>query len=139
MDGTSTGRVPWLRGLAVWLVFVLVESAHGVARGLWLEPRVGAETAGRIGFAVGTFISVAIPILCARWLGARTLRQCLLVGALWVAATLAFEVALGRWARGFSWERIAEEYRVDRGALMPYGLVVLGLMPWIAARVRGLR
>ncbi len=139
MHDTSSRPVPWLRAIAVWFLFIAVESAHGTARGLWLEPRVGAELAGRIGFVVGTAICVTIPILCARWLGARTTRQCLLVGALWLAATLAFEVALGRYARGFSWERIADEYRVDRGALMPYGLLVLALMPWIAARLRGLR
>lgn len=139
MDDTTNHRVPWLRAVAVWTVFILVESVHGVARGLWLEPRVGAELAGRIGFAVGTALCVVIPLLFARWLGTQTTRQCLLVGALWFCATLAFEVALGRFARGYSWGRIADEYRVDRGALMPYGLLVLALMPWIAARVRGLR
>ncbi|MCY2958913.1 MAG: hypothetical protein NTY35_02020 [Planctomycetota bacterium] len=139
MNAASHQRVPWLRALAVWGIFILVESVHGTARTLWLEPRVGIEVAGRIGFAVGTALCVVIPLLFARWLGARTTRQCLLVGALWLVATLAFEVALGRFVRGYSWGRIADEYRVDRGALMPYGLLVLALMPWIAARVRGLR
>lgn len=139
MHDASSRSVPWLRAIAVWALFIAVESAHGAARGLWLEPRVGAELANRVGFVVGTALAVAIPILCARWLGARTTRQCLRVGALWFAATLAFEVALGRHARGWSWPRIADEYRVDRGALMPYGLLVLAAMPWIAARVRGLR
>ncbi len=139
MDTASRCRVPWLRALAVWGVFIVVESVHGTARTLWLEPRVGAEVAGRIGFAVGTALCVVIPLLFARWLGARTTRQCLLVGALWLFATLAFEVALGRFVRGYSWGRIADEYRIDRGALMPYGLIVLALMPWVAARVRGVR
>jgi hypothetical protein len=47
--------------------------------------------------------------------------------------TLAF--LFGRLA---SWERLAADYNVLEGGLLPFGMVVLMLSPWIAGRVRGM-
>jgi hypothetical protein len=46
--------------------------------------------------------------------------------------TLAF--LFGRLA---SWERLAADYDVLDGGLLPFGMVVLMLSPWVAGKVRG--
>ena len=52
--------------------------------------------------------------------------------------TLAFEVLFGRFVIGASWERLAADYKVLEGGLLPFGMLVLLLSPLIAAKVRGL-
>ena len=53
-----------------------------------------------------------------------------------VRPTLAFEVAFGRLVMGLSWKRLAAEYNVLEGGLLPFGLLVLLLSPLIAGKVR---
>jgi len=50
------------------------------------------------------------------------------VGLLWLVLTLGFESVLGRLVLGYSWARIAAEYNLLKGGLMPTGLFVLTLL-----------
>ena len=63
--------------------------------------------------------------------------QLLGVGALWLVLTAAFEVSFGRFALGYSWERIRSDYDLSEGGLLPIGLVLLALSPYAAGKVRG--
>ncbi|MGL4881608.1 MAG: hypothetical protein ACRC8K_11140, partial [Waterburya sp.] len=56
---------------------------------------------------------------------------------LWLGLTVGFEIMLGRFVMGLSWERIASDYNLLQGGLMPLGLLVLTLSPLIATKVRG--
>jgi hypothetical protein len=38
---------------------------------------------------------------------------------------------------GASWERLDADYNVFDGGLLPFGMIVLMLSPWIAGKVRG--
>ena len=49
-----------------------------------------------------------------------------------------FEVLFGQFVIGASWERLAADYNVLEGGLLPFGMLVLLLSPLIAAKVRGL-
>jgi hypothetical protein len=109
---------------------------HGIIRGLVLAPRVGDVRARQIGAVVGTLLVLSIACLTIHWIGARAKATLMRIGALWLALTLCFEIALGRWT-GASWERIASDYRVDQGGLLAFGMLVLMLSPWLAYRLRG--
>jgi hypothetical protein len=37
---------------------------------------------------------------------------------------------------GASWSRLAEDYDVAHGGLLPFGLALLFLSPWLACRLR---
>jgi hypothetical protein len=50
--------------------------------------------------------------------------------------TIAFEICLGRFILGYSWEQIAADYNLLQGGLMPLGLVWLILAPLIATKIR---
>jgi hypothetical protein len=123
------------RALVVWVLIIAAESVHGVLRGLFLVPVVGDLPARQIGVLVGSAIILAIAWLVSRWLGARSLREQLAVGALWVALTVCFEFALGR-VLGFATDRIVEDYDPSRGGFMLLGLAVMLIAPALAARLR---
>jgi len=72
-----------------------------------------------------------------RWIGATRSSQLLGLGVLWPMLTLAFEILFGRFVVGASWERLLPDYNVMEGGLLPFGMIVLVLAPWIAGKVRG--
>jgi hypothetical protein len=125
----------FLRGLVVWAIITIAEVLHGTARVVWLEPLVGNFKARQIGVFSGMVIILAIAVAFIRWVQAARVLQLLQVGFLWLALTIGFEILLGRGV-GLSWERIASDYNLLQGGLMPIGLLVLTLSPLIAAKVR---
>ena len=129
-------RVPWQRALLVWMLMMLAETAHGMAREIFISPVIGDVRARQLGVLVGSLLVLGIAWLCARWLDARERRAQWIVGAFWVGLTVAFELLLGR-ALGASWERILSDYNPARGGFMIAGLAVMFLAPMLAARLRG--
>ena len=126
------------RALAVWALLMAAETVHGIARTLVLQPIVGDRRARQIAVFSGSLLILAIVTLTIRWLGVRQSRARLLaIGVLWVVLTATFEIGLGRIVAGYSWSRLASDYDLRQGGLLPFGLVVMALSPWLAARLRG--
>jgi hypothetical protein len=128
-----------LRAIAVWLVIVLAESVHGTLRALFLAPAVGDFQSRQLSVFTGSLLILLVAYLCIRWIRAVTAGSLIIVGLVWLALTLLFEVSLGRFLLGLSWERLASDYDISRGGLLPFGLLILTLSPLIAARLRGLK
>lgn len=121
----------WLRPIAVWMLLMSGEVAHGVARTLYLAPAVGDFRARQLAVVSGSLLILLIASLTIRWLQVTTTRELASIGVIWVVLTLAFEVGLGRLV-GYPWSRIASDYDLLHGGLMPIGLGVMALSPWIA-------
>jgi hypothetical protein len=119
------------------LVLICAEILHGIARGIFLVPHVGEFRSNQIGVLTGSIIILVIALLFVRWIGASRTSTLLAVGALWLGLTLAFEIMFGRFVFGASWERLATDYNVLEGGLLPFGMVVLLLSPLIAGTIRG--
>jgi len=128
----------WMRALSVWALILAVEFAHGVARTLWLLPRVGDLPSRQIGVVVGSALILVITGLTVRWIAAASRRQWLLIGTLWVALMLAAEVVLGRFVFAYPWSRITEDFDLSRGGFLGIGMVVLLLAPLAMAMARRL-
>ncbi|HTU65885.1 MAG TPA: hypothetical protein VMF52_08045 [Steroidobacteraceae bacterium] len=129
--------MPIGRVVAVWMLLMLVETAHGIAREVFLAPLLGDLQARQLGVAVGSLLVFLIALATVRWMGARTARSQWMAGGTWVALTFSFEVLLGLWL-GFSWHRILADYDPARGGFMVLGLVVMLIAPRVTARIRGL-
>jgi hypothetical protein len=125
------------RSLAIWLLLIAAEILHGIARGIFLVPHAGEFRSNQIGVFTGSLIILAIALVFVRWIGATRPGQLLGIGILWLFLTLAFEILFGRFVAGASWERLAADYNVLEGGLMPFGMIFLAVSPWIAGKVRG--
>lgn len=125
------------RALVVWLLLVVAETIHGIARTLWLAPRIGDFRARQVAVFSGSAIILAIVALFIRWIDPPSRRAALAIGGLWLVLTLTFEIVVGR-ATGASWARIVEDYDLVHGGLLPFGMAILALAPLIAARARRL-
>ncbi len=127
-----------IRPLVVWLVIIVAEILHGIVRAVVLVPIVGEFRSNQIGVFTGSLIILVIAWLSVRWIGASRRSDLMMVGALWLALTLAFELLFGRLIMKHSWQRLLADYNVLAGGLMPLGLLVLLFAPWIASKMRPL-
>jgi len=103
----------------------------------FLVTYVGEFRSNQIGVFTGSIIILAIALVFVRRIGASRTTDLLAVGVLWLALTLAFEILFGRFVVGASWERLAADYNLLDGGLLPFGMLVLMLSPLIAGKVRG--
>jgi hypothetical protein len=125
-----------LRSIIIWLFIVFAEIIHGVLRGIFLVPVVGDLRSRQIGVFTGSIFILTIAFAFIRWIGAIGKRQLLGIGVLWLILMLGFEIAFGRFVIGLPWERIASDYKMAEGGLLPIGMLVLAAAPLIAAKVR---
>jgi hypothetical protein len=126
------------RGFLAWLLIAALETLHGIARTLWLSPLLGDELARRVAVPGGVLIVSLVAWLTVRWIGARSTARLLAVGALWLLLMVGFDIVLAQ-SLGFSWERILADFDPRRGGLLGFGMATMLVMPWLAARLRGLR
>ncbi len=124
------------RGALAWVLIAAAETVHGVARGLFLTPRVGDLASRQIGVLTGSALILVIAWLLARWIGATSRSQLLAVGTVWLVLMAGFEAGLGR-ALGLPWHRIASDYDPRQGGMMALGMAVLFLAPLLAAWAQG--
>jgi hypothetical protein len=128
----------YARALVVFLLIASVEVLHGIARVLFIAPRLGDFPARQIAVFTGSALILLVAVATAKWIGATSRRQLAAIGLLWVLLMVGFEVTLGRFAFGLPWSRIGEDFDLAHGGLLPLGMLVLALAPLIAARLRQL-
>lgn len=129
-------RFAWWRAIVAWLLVIVLEVVHGIARMLFLAPRMGDLRARQIGVVVGSALVLAIALLTVRWMGQpRSPRLYWAVGAAWGALTAVFDFALGT-VLGYSTERLWSDYDVRAGGYLGLGLVFMVATPWVAHRLR---
>jgi hypothetical protein len=119
----------------MWMLMMLLESLHGVAREIFIAPHLGDLRARQLGMPVACVIIFTVAWFTGRWLATITRLQQYLVGGAWVLLTLVFEFSLGR-ALGSSWARLLSDYNPARGGLMLFGLAFLFVTPLLVARWR---
>ena len=124
----------FVRTLLIWLVIIAAESVHGAIRRLLFSPEVDFAIR-QLSVLVGVVLIFAIAWIFLDWIRIRTARGALVVGAVWVGLTVAFEVALGR-LTGVGWGRIAADYDLPNGGLMPLGLLAMFLTPWAVRQLK---
>jgi hypothetical protein len=126
----------FLRSMAIWLIFIIIESLNGTIRTLWLVPLFGDLRAHQLSVITGSLLVLTIATIFIRWLNPNSLAQTIGGGVLWMLLTAMFEVGLGRWAFGYSWAQIAADYNLFQGRLMAIGLVLLLFAPLMATKIR---
>jgi len=123
------------RGFVVWLLIIVAETIHGIARTLLLEPLIGDFRARQVSIFTGAAMIVVITFVFVRWIKGSGALDFILIGTMWVILTVGFEILLGRLMLDISWERIASDYNLFQGGLMLLGLVVMLLVPITMAKL----
>ncbi|MCI0482013.1 MAG: hypothetical protein L0213_10555, partial [Candidatus Dadabacteria bacterium] len=98
-----------LRAFVVWLVLMGTEVVNGILRSILLSPRVGEFCARQIGVFTGSLLILIVVLLLIGWVAVKRTGALILIGFFWLVLTIGFELGLGRYVLGYSWERIASD------------------------------
>lgn len=121
-----------------WLLVCAAAFTLGAARVKMLEPRVGERTAHQI----GTILLCAVIVAAAFFVvtqSSLTPAGALVLGATWLALTLAFEFGFFHFAMAVPWEKLLADYNIAKGRIWTLALATELLAPWIIALWPGVK
>jgi hypothetical protein len=98
---------------------IAAEVVHGIARTVWLAPVVGDFHARQIAVFSGSLLIMLIVSVTIRWMRVPTKRLLFAIGLLWAVLTVGFESGFGRLVLDSSWNRLASDYDLPAGGLLP--------------------
>ncbi|MCT6699983.1 hypothetical protein [Rheinheimera sp. 4Y26] len=124
------------RSLLVWVVILLLAILNGIFRAAVLLPWLGVPWGMLLSGALLSVIIFSAAYLTLPWLGTRRVASLWGIGLGWLALTLIFEIAIGRW-QGMSWSVMLEAYTFKDGNIWPLVLLVVAVAPVMAAKIRG--
>ena len=125
-----------LRILGLCVALAGAEMLHGIARTLFLLPRVGKERAQQVGIVTGSLLAFAVCYLVVPSLGLSTLPQLLSLGLFLSAFMASFDVAVARLAMRRPWRSVAGDFDPRNGNYLVFGLALLLFFPWLAVALR---
>lgn len=124
------------RAFAAWGGILVLAFANGALREFLLIPWLGRPAGLVFSGLLLSLVIFVVTLLTIRWISVATDGQALGVGALWLAATLAFEFGFGAGVQHKPMPELLEAYRFEGGNLWPVVLVVICFSPLVARRLR---
>lgn len=119
----------FLRVLALCVALAGVETLHGIARTVWLTPRLGKARALRWSAVSGTLLAFGVCYALVPGIGLSGWAPHGVLGIVLAAFMAAFDVAFGRLVLRFGWARIARDFNPAGGNYLSLGLAALVLIP----------
>ena len=77
------------------------------------------RTVIRVGVFTGSVINATITALFIRWIDPAPAVAALMIGVMWALLTVMFELVFGRFVAQASWQRLASDYNLAHGGLLP--------------------
>lgn len=127
-----------IKAVLTWLIIACAETLHGIFRVKVLNRRLGDRAARRVGVLTGSVIILIIGWFTVPWIAPSSTLDCIIVGTVWLALMLVFDIAVGRYVFRFSWRRIAADFDVTKGNFLALGMMLLFIIPWVVAIGRDL-
>lgn len=126
-----------LRFASLCILLASAETLHGIARNVWLAPRVGKALATKLSVVTGSLLALGLCFLFVPGMGAVGLGQHLLLGLGLAAFMVGFDMFIGRVVMRFKWPRIWQDFNPRSGNYLSLGLLVLALAPSLVWWLRG--
>ena len=112
-----------LHYIAFWLILAILAIGNGILRGSTYGRYVSDLAAHQISTVTGILITGIAIWLFHRYQPTVSMQQAWLIGAIWLAMTVAFEFGFGHFVAGNSWQRLLADYNLLAGRIWSLFLV----------------
>jgi len=126
-----------LRILSLCVVLASVETLHGIARTVWLVPRLGKARALKLSIVSGSLLAFVVCYGLVPGIGLATLNAHLMLGLGLAGFMAAFDLALGKLVLRRSWAKALADFNPTSGNWLIFGLALLALYPAAIAWLKG--
>lgn len=122
------------RAVVVWFGIMFLAIGNGGLREAVLVPRIGSSAAHVVSTLLLSALILTTAWFTIRWIGPWFIRDALVIGALWMTLTFAFEFLAGHYLFGVPWRTIIADYDIMSGRiwpLVPLTTLVAPVWAWI--------
>lgn len=130
-----TSELLW-RTLCLCVALAGVETLHGIARTIFLAPRVGKERAIKLSIVSGSVLAFGVCYAFVPSMGLYSAPSLLILGTCIALFMASFDIVLGRLLLRRSWGKAFSDLNPRTGNYLLYGLVLLVLDPLLVMRLR---
>ena len=128
-----------LRVLALCVALASAETLHGIARTVYVVPRIGKERATKLSALTGTLLAFLICLAWVPGIGLTSTAQHAALGVVLAGFMAGFDIAIGRFVMRRKWARIRPDFDPRTGNFLLFGLLALALIPMLVFWLRGAR
>lgn len=126
----------WIRILSLCIVLAGAETLHGIARTLWITPRIGKERALKLSALTGSALAFMICLVLVPPMGLVGTGSHLLLGFTLATFMAAFDLAIGRFVMRKAWRKLWPDFDPRTGNYLLFGLCFLCWVPVLVAWLR---
>jgi len=127
-----------LRTLSLCTLLAGAETLHGIARTLFLVPRIGKQRALKLSILSGTALAFGICYLKVPGIGLSGLYEHLALGLVLAFFMASFDLAMGMLLLKRSFRKALDDFDPATGNMLVFGLAALVLIPAYVAYLKGL-
>ena len=126
-----------VRTIALCILLAGAETLHGIARTLFLVPRIGKKRALKFSIFSGTALAFIICYLQVPGVGLSGLTEHLVLGLVLAGFMACFDLAMNMLLLKRSFLKALEDFDPATGNLLVFGLAALVLIPACVAWLKG--
>ncbi|MDH4109183.1 MAG: hypothetical protein OEW35_12760 [Gammaproteobacteria bacterium] len=115
--------------LPAWLLLAVVAVANGSLRQFGYGRYMSELAAHQVSTVTGILFTGIVAWAFSRFFPIESAQQARIIGASWLAMTLAFEFGFGHYVAGHSWRRLLTDYNLLAGRLWVLFLAWIAALP----------
>ncbi len=127
-----------IRTLALCVALAGAETLHGIARTIFVVPRLGKQRALKLSILSGTALAFGICYFLVPGIGLSTVFSHLMLGLTLALFMAIFDLVMGVLLFRRSWSKALGDFNPATGNLLVIGLTALVVIPLLVAYIRGL-
>ncbi len=128
----------WIKVLCLCLMLAGVETLHGIARTVFVVPRLGNKRARQYSVISGALLAFAVCYVMIPWLGVHDGCHLILIGLMLAAFMALFDIVLARVVMKMKWRSIINDFNPAEGNYLIFGLIFPVFIPYAVMKLKGL-
>ena len=127
----------WIKISSICLMLASVETLHGIARTIFIVPKIGNKRAKQYSVISGTLLAFAVCYIMVPWLDINVAYQLILIGLVLAVFMAVFDIVLARFVVKLKWESIINDFNPAKGNYLIFGLILLIIIPCVVMKIKG--
>jgi len=122
--------------IGAWFIFMILAIINAGVRNNVYKPVVGDLAAHQISTIIFVTLILTVTYLLLRFTALELSdSEALLMGAIWLVSTIAFEFIAGHYVFGNSWEKLIADYNMLEGRIWCLVLITTFFAPYLANKL----